>query len=199
MIGLTGPTGSGKSTAAAVFKRLGCAVIDADRLARLAVKDQACLDQLVREFGRGILLPDGTLDRKTLASLAFSGPEKTKRLNRILHPVIIEESVRRIHEAMGTEAKAIVMDAALLFESGADRLCDTTIAVTAPPEIRLHRIRERDHLALEEAEKRMNAQNGNEYYTLRADYVLDGNSGLSGLNTVILGLLQKIMGDRDET
>ncbi|WP_164918993.1 MULTISPECIES: dephospho-CoA kinase [Acutalibacteraceae] len=193
VIGLTGPTGSGKSTVAAAFRELGCAVIDADILARRAVQRPDCIAALSREFGADIVSADGSLDRRLLAKRAFSSPGRTERLNQITHPAIKEETVRRIGELRGSGAKAIVLDAALLFESGADSLCDTAVAVTAPPEIRLKRIMKRDGIAEEAAKERMNAQNPNGYYEKRAKYVFDGCTDFCAVRDGAARLLKQIL------
>ena len=198
VIGLTGPTGAGKSTVAAVFRKLGCAVIDADVLARRAVEDPDCLAALAKAFGADVVAPDGSLDRRLLARRAFSSPEKTETLNRITHPAVLEETVRRIAELKKSGVAAVVLDAPLLFESGADSLCDTTVAVTAPPATRLRRIMARDGIPEETALERMKAQHPNEYYEQRAAHRLDGCTDRSVLEDGIARLLKQILGEGNE-
>lgn len=198
VIGLTGPTGAGKSTVAAAFRELGCAVVDADVLAREAVQDPECLEALCREFGSDIMSADGALDRHLLAKRAFSSPERTERLNQITHPAITKESVRRIGELRKGGAKAVILDAPLLFESGADSLCNTTIAVTAPPETRLKRIMRRDGITEEAARERMSVQSPNEFYEKRAGYVFDGCTEYHALLGDAARLLKQILGEENE-
>jgi dephospho-CoA kinase len=198
VIGLTGPTGAGKSTVAAVFRELGCAVIDADLLARDAVQNPECLEALCREFGSDLVSADGSLDRRLLASRAFAGPERTERLNRITHPAIRKETVRQIAELRNSGAKAVVFDVPLLFESGADALCDRTIAVTAPPGVRLKRIMKRDGITEKAARERMNAQHPNRFYEMRAGYVLNGGMKLDMLRDAAVRLLKQILGEENE-
>lgn len=95
VLGLTGPTGAGKSLVASHLKTLGFEVIDADQIARAAVAPGECLDELAAAFGKQILLPDGSLNRKKLASIVFSDKNQLKRLNLITHPHIIME-IRRL-------------------------------------------------------------------------------------------------------
>lgn len=197
VVGLTGPTGSGKSTVAAAFRELGCAVIDADILARKAAQRPDCIAALSSEFGADIVSADGSLDRRLLAKRAFSSPGRTERLNQITHPAIKEETVRRIGELRGGGAKAVILDAPLLFESGADSLCNTTVAVTAPPEIRLKRIMKRDGITEEAAKERMNVQNPNEFYEKRAEYVFDGCAGLCAVKDIAASLLKRILGEEN--
>ena len=199
VIGLTGPTGAGKSTVASVFRKLGCAVIDADALAREAVRTPECLKALCREFGADLVAPDGSLDRSLLAKRAFFSPERTERLNQITHPVIKSETIRRIAEFRNSGARAIVLDAPLLFEGGADSLCDTTVAVTAPAETRLRRIMKRDGITEEAAKERMHAQRPNEFYEKRAKHIFDGCTDCAVLESGIKRLLEQILGEENET
>ena len=139
MIGLTGPTGAGKSTAAEAFRSLGAEVIDCDRLAGDVLTFPSCIRQLQQAFGEDIV-SGGCVNRALLAQKAFSGPEETKKLNAITHPAIIEEMRRRMDEYKKEGASAVLIDGALLFESGVYRLFDTTVVVLADRELRLERI-----------------------------------------------------------
>lgn len=176
VLGLTGPTGSGKSTAAAAMRACGCRVIDADQVARQAVAPgSSCLKQLQRFFGEDIVGADGQLIRSLLAQRAFASRENTDQLNAITHPWITEK-VREMIGTYRTEGAGwIVLDAPLLFESGEDQLCDAVIVVTAPQDLRLTRIMARDHITWEQAKARMSAQPDEGFYTRRADYVLHGD------------------------
>lgn len=176
ILGLTGPTGAGKSTAARALSEGGCRVIDADRVAREVVRPgSGCLIELAREFGGDIVKPDGGLNRALLARRAFATQEKTRRLNAITHPWITEE-IRSLIQRYKYEGAAItVLDAPLLFESGEHALCDAVAVVTAPDQIRMRRIMERDGISEEQARLRMSAQPEDAFYTQQADYVLDGS------------------------
>ena len=195
VLGLTGPTGAGKSTVAAALEKLGCVVIDADRLAREAVAMPECLAALQKDFGEDIVRPDGMLDRRLLAKRAFADPERTEILNRIIHPVVIKESVRRLREAQGTGAAAVILDAPLLFESGAETLCDATVAVVAPDAARRKRIMARDGITGEQAEERMRAQHGVSYFEEHADYTFDGTVDWSVFDGAVKALLERILRD----
>lgn len=199
VIGLTGPTGAGKSTVAAEWRMLGCAVIDADRIAREATERPDCITALAAEFGGGILEKSGALNRQQLARTAFSSPEKTARLNAIVHPRVLEEVLRRIEAARKSGAAAIVLDVPLLFESGSDRLCDVTVAVLAPQEVRLARIMRRDSISEELARSRIGAQHGEDYFRERADYVFEGEAAMDSLPAAAKALFERIMGELHET
>ena len=195
VIGLTGPTGAGKSTAASIFVKLGCVAVDADIIARDTVNNNDCLKKLKTAFGADIA-GIGGLDRKKLAKIAFSSAENTEKLNAITHPAIMEESRRQINAAKNSNARAVIFDAPLLFESGADMLCDTTVAVIAPIASRLKRIMARDNISEELAKARMDAQHGSSYYKERAQYCFDGSTDWSILEEKVGELLRLILKEK---
>jgi dephospho-CoA kinase len=198
IIGLTGPTGAGKSTVAAAFRKLGCAVVDADRVARDIVQNPDCLARLKETLGDDIAAADGTLDRRKLAERAFSTPENTKKLNDVTHPAIIRECKRQLAEAAASDCKAVILDAPLLFESGTENLCDATVAVITPDASRLKRIMARDGISEKDAALRMAAQHGNDYYKERADFTFDGSTPWDVFDETVANLLNRIMGDTNE-
>ena len=180
---------------ASLLRENGCAVVDADLLAREVVLRPECLAKLKESFGEDITGEDGALDRRLLAKRAFSTPANEARLNAITHPVIMAEAAGRIAGAKKSGARAVVLDAALLFESGADRLCDATVAVTAPDASRLKRIMARDGITEELARERMKNQHEAAYYTGRADYSFDGTARWSELPAKAAELLDTILRD----
>ncbi len=185
IVGLTGPTGSGKGAVAQVWTACGLPVIDTDRLAREVVEpDGPCLSQLVTAFSSIILRPDGTLDRAALASLAFASPEANKKLQSITHPAILARCRDRLNGYREQGCRAAAVDAPLLFESGFDQECDATVAVLAPPSIRLQRIRARDSLSEEQALARIHAQPPDSFYTGRATYCLQNDGDLEALRSL---------------
>ena len=179
-IGLTGPTGSGKSVVAAIWAERGAAIIDADAIAREVTKPgHPCLEALAEAFSPDILRTDGSLDRRALAALAFADPDATKKLTGITHPFILELCRARAAQADG--APFIVYDAPLLFESGLSDDCDLTVAVLAGHDTRLARIRARDALTDEQARLRMQTQPGDCFYIARADRILRNNGDANAL------------------
>ncbi len=170
IIGLTGPTGSGKSSACKLCKSYGLTHIDCDLLARKAVeKGSDGLKALVNAFGNEILNTDGTLNRKLLAKIAFSDTAKTELLNATIFPFIRELVLEETKEGN------ILLDAPTLFESKIDNICFKTIAVLSDKETRLKRITKRDNLTKEEALTRINAGKTDNFYQKYADYVIYNN------------------------
>ena len=139
VLGLTGGIGSGKSTVAGIFKKSGAVVIDADALGHRVLEIPRVRAALVREFGSAILDATGRIDRPALGRAAFRSRGTVARLNRRVHPGIL----RRIREEISRTRGWVVLDAALLFETGADGLCDRIAFVHAPRNLRLERIRKR--------------------------------------------------------
>ena len=174
VIGLTGQTGAGKSTAAALFAEKGLYIADTDVLARRAVENREVLSLLCREFGDDII-KNGEFDRRELARRAFAQPDGSERLSLITHPEITRLTVEEIHKAQSLGKKAVVIDAALLFESCLESLCDLKISVVADEETRLDRIMKRDSISREDALLRMKAQKDEQYYIEKSDVVIPNN------------------------
>ncbi|MBQ3136839.1 MAG: dephospho-CoA kinase [Clostridia bacterium] len=171
--GLTGKTGAGKSTVAAFLKEKGFYIIDGDVIARhITDKGKPALKLLSEHFGADIINADGTLNRKLLASRAFSSPENTAVLNSITHPLITEEFEKEIEKAVKEGYTKAVIDAAALLESECKNLCSKIIVVYAPEKMRLKRILSRDGITEREAKTRMKAQKSDEYYFSHADIIV---------------------------
>ena len=183
VIGLTGPTGAGKGEVGRMLAQKGALIIDTDRIAREVVAPgQPCLAELAAAFGEDILQKDGTLDRAALAGKAFAFPETAAMLNRITHPHIIARSLDILKS--GTAAVGVI-DAPLLFESGMDSLCDTTVAVLAPAVMRKRRIMARDGIDETRALERMNAQPDEEFYRTRAAHILVNDGDTAALHDAV--------------
>ena len=189
VIGLTGPTGAGKSSVAQTVASMGIKFVDCDVVARRAVeRGSDGLSAVVSAFGDGILLPDGTLDRKELARRAFSSAEKTELLNRTLLPHIVE--MVKCEAGDGD----VLLDAPTLFESGMDSICTQTVAVLADRDVRRDRIISRDGLTIEEADIRMNAGKPDAFYLERAGHILYNNGDGTEFITAAAALMNKLFG-----
>lgn len=174
IIGLTGLTGAGKSTVAQKLMAYGCYHIDADKVARDVINNsETAKTKLKERFGDDVINADGTTNRPVLASRAFADKESTDALNKIVHPEITKRIKEIIKSHKNCEFKSIIIDAIALFESGENSLCDFTVTVTAPVEIRLDRIVKRDNLSVGKALERINAQKSEEYFTSRSDIVIN--------------------------
>ena len=172
-LGLTGKTGAGKSTIANLLKEKDCYIIDGDIIARqITEKGSEVLPVLQKAFGDDILDDNGELIRAVLAKRAFSSKENTALLNSITHPVIKQRCADEMAKAESLGYKTALIDAAALLDSDCKDLCDKIIVVTAPEDIRLQRILERDRITQEQAMTRINAQKSDEYYFSHADIII---------------------------
>ena len=194
VVGLTGLSGAGKSMIGAALKAGGCSVIDCDALTRSArVYDEGCIKELQEAFGADIA-PGGVLDRKELARRAFAGPQGRTKLGEITFPRILAQ-VRRVMEAAeGAGVKIIVLDAPTLFEAGLDSACDRILTVSAPEDVRLARVIERDHITEEQARQRFSAQRDEGFYKARADYEIDNRPG-APWEKALGAVLQELKGE----
>jgi len=177
VFGLTGNFGSGKSTVAAMFRRAGIPVLDADRISRdVTAPGGRAHSAVAREFGPGVLLPDGSIDREALAGIVFSDPARRAALEAITHPAILE-AMKEAIEALSREGhRAVLVEAALIHETGRKGLFDAVIMVRCDPETQLRRAMGRDGISRERALERLGAQMDAEGKAARSDYVID-NSG----------------------
>ncbi len=188
VVGLTGPTGAGKSSVTDVAKNLGFKIIDCDALARVAVeKGSDGLADIVKVFGGGVLNSDGTLNRKQLAALAFSASDKTELLNKTLLPHIVKLIKAQI------DVPLVLLDAPTLFESGADSLCDDVIVVLCDEKTRKERIIKRDGIDESAAELRIKAGKDDNFYIERSNNIVYNDCELSVLNLKIQKLLNKLL------
>ncbi len=196
ILGLTGPTGAGKSTIGELLRRQGCCVIDCDRETRSPqVYDGACLSELAAAFGREVI-KGGALDRQELAKRAFSTPEARARLGEITFPRILRRVWELLAQGEAQGFPVLVLDAPTLFEAGLDAACSRILAVTAPKEERLRRILRRDGLTQEAALRRLEAQPPGEFYASRADWVVE-NGPQSQPEPVVRALLEELREERE--
>lgn len=174
IIGLTGQTGAGKSTVSEILEKYGCYHIDADKVAHdILENDKEVQEKLKERFGEDITGADGKIDRKILAARAFADKDSTLALNAITHPAVNNEIQNIILKQKEYGTKAVIIDAIALFESGEAKICDYTVAVIAPRDVRLERIIARDKISVSRANERINAQKDESFFTLNADYIIN--------------------------
>lgn len=154
VLGLTGRYCAGKDAVAGILSGMGWPVLDVDHVGHLVLEEVS--PRVVEAFGRGIVGPDGRLDRKALGRIVFADPAKLAILEGILHPVMVERVKSWITENPGN----VVVNAAVLDKMGLDAVCQAVLHVTAPPLLRVKRAMRRDGLALGQALRRVCCQKG---------------------------------------
>lgn len=192
IIGLTGPTGAGKTTISQIFADFGCIMVDCDKIAHeVTTYNVDCLKDLCYAFGSDILNEKGSLNRALLAQRAFANKKQTQKLNHVTHPWILKEIHMLIKQYQQQGVKVLVLDAPLLFESGLQHDCHLTVSVLAPQQVRFNRIMQRDQLTKEQALLRIQAQPKDDFYTSQSDIVLNGCQTRQQLSGQIASLLRE--------
>ncbi|MEG0571176.1 MAG: dephospho-CoA kinase [Oscillospiraceae bacterium] len=198
IVGLTGQTGSGKTTASQMLKEAGFGIINCDLVSReVTKKGSECLKQIVINFGECILTENKELDRKKLGKIVFSDKQKLSELNDIIFPYITNSILERINEE-SSNFDIIVLDAPTLFESNANKFCNSIIAVVADEEKIIVRIVKRDNLSPELAKDRVHAQHTKEFFTNNCSFVVENNSDTVKLKKTILKIIDVIKENANE-
>lgn len=191
LIGLTGRTGSGKSSAAKIFESLGAFVADCDKVAHEVLRDKKVKQELCVLFSPDILDKDGEIDRKVLGGIVFSDKEKLNQLNDVVHGAIVKKCV----ELCENSGKDIcLMDGSELESSGADKLCRHIVVITADEETRLGRITARDNIDRETGLRRIKAQSD---YSKEA-IVIDNNESEEVFSEKIVSLYNQFLEEINE-
>ena len=182
IIGLLGGIGSGKSTVAAEFSKLGCLIIDADRISHALIQKNTVIQQLVNLLGPDILTAAGNPDRKKIAASVFNDPDKLKALNSIIHPAVLCEMDRQIKKNIqNSNFKAIILDIPLLVEIGWDKRCTRIIFIECNEQIRMERARVNKNMQTKEFKNRENFQISLDKKRCLADNTINNVSDLSTL------------------
>lgn len=193
IIGITGPTGAGKSLLRAYAEEQKLPCIDADGLYHSMLEPPSrCLDAIRKTFGDGLFAPDGTLDRAKLSQLVFSSPKNLELLNSTVLEMVLDEMRHIIANYESSGEDTVVIDAPTLIESGFHKECDVVISVIAPADIRLERIKKRDSLSDERAALRVNAQQSNDFYTNASTHVLINDKDADKLRREAEKLFEKL-------
>lgn len=170
IVGITGGIGSGKSTVCKIFKILNIPVFEADLTARELLDNNKIKQLLFDIFGVTVFNPDRTVNRQKLADLVFNDNNKLNQLNSIIHPAVREEFILWADKMKNLPY--IILEAAILFESGFDKLTDYTILVAAPVHQKIERVMRRDGINEEKVRARMKNQLPEEEIRKHADYIL---------------------------
>lgn len=180
IIGVTGSSGAGKDTLCEILEnKYNAEIVDADKIAReLSKKGTMYLQSIVESFGSGIVDRKGELNRKKLSSIIYEDDKKREELNKLTFIYVVDEIKKRINKI---KKKIIVVNAPLLFESNLDQVCDFVIAIIAERKVQIERIMKRDNIQEDEAEKRLNMQNTDEFYIENADYIIHNKGDIKDI------------------
>ncbi len=192
VIGIVGGIGSGKSLAASMFGEMGCAVIDVDRIGHDVLAEPEVIDAVRRRWSDAVINADGSVDRGALGRIVFADPAEMTALREISWPRIGERLARQVGEALADGAfRAVVVDAAVLFEAGWDANCTHVVFVDAPEALRRERVARRGWSA-EELERRENQQIPLDSKRRRCYATLHNRSSEPHLREQVRQLLERI-------
>lgn len=197
VIGLTGGIACGKSTIARILKRMGAVVIDADREAKRLIRPGgSSWNRLVKEFGREILNPDQSINRRRLGNMVFGNEQLLAKLNSIIHPGVMEQIAEMI-KSYKSEGNwpAIILDAPLLYESGAEKLVDVVWVAAVDRKTQIDRLINRDKMDHEHALARIDAQMPLEEKVARADAVINNMGTRRETRERVMNLWQQYVGN----
>lgn len=179
VVGLTGMSGSGKSTVSQTFAENGFDIIDCDSCAReITALGSPFLMEFTEYFGDGFILPDGNLDRQAVSELIFHDPKKRQLYNKIIYPYITYNIIVKIKKS---HSRLILLDAPTLFEARLDFLCGKIISVIADVNVCAERIVRRDNISEELALARLKSQHDAEFFRLHSDFCLENNGKPEGV------------------
>lgn len=186
-LGVTGGIGSGKTTVCRIFRVLGIPVFVADNVARDVMENEPDIRAAINLITGKDLYTHGNLDRKELARIIFNRPDLLRKVNAAVHPEVLERFNRW---ASASDSPYVIMEAAILFEAGADSLVDRVVTISAPVEERISRVMGRNELTREEVIRRINNQLGDEEREEQSYYVINNSD-----NEMIIPEILKIHGD----
>jgi dephospho-CoA kinase len=194
VIGILGGICSGKSTVAAEFAKLGCKVIDADKIAHNLLDRKDIKDRIIALFGEGILGPGEKVDNKKLGEIVFADTEKLTLLNNVIHPLVLSRTEQLMEQFNHQkQVKAVVLDMPLLVEVGWDKWCDKIIFVDCERQKRLNRAKNQGFFNENQLKIRENFQISLDKKVGIADNLIDNNSSLAALTKQVTKIFSCIM------
>ena len=193
-VGLTGGIATGKSYVLGLLKGLGCETSDADILAHQAIAPgEPAFEEILKEFGADVLGEKGAIDRAKLGAIVFASKERRDRLNAIVHPRVFEAQTRWYAEVGARRPDAIVVvDAALMIETGSYRRFDVVVVVHCDPELQLERLMTRNKISREDALQRINAQMSSADKLKHAHYAIDTSDGFADTERQVKELFERL-------
>ena len=179
-VGITGKTGSGKSTVSKLMEIKGATILDVDQVAREIVNPPSViLDDIVKAFGKCVINEDETLNRKMLGTIVFADKGELDILNSLTHPALYDRVEVWLSAADKEGYDVAIVDAAILIEANMDKLLDVVVVTHASEDVLIDRIMKRDNLEYDQAKSRVTAQKSDDFYLSRADISVDTTKGLT--------------------
>lgn len=187
VIGLTGGIATGKSEASRILQELGAEIINADLIGHEAYRQGSVgWESVVQAFGKGILDESNEIDRSKLGAIVFSDESELQKLNEIMHPIMEKIVEQNILDCQDSGSEVVVVEAALMFEAGWNKLVDTVWATDAPEETVISRLELRNGFSRTESQKRISSQMDREDRLSRSDVILSNTGDLNAFKNVIL-------------
>ena len=184
-VGITGGIGSGKTTVCKVFEVLGIPIFYADTEAKnMMVEDELLIEAIKSTFGEESYFEEGKLNNKHIAGIVFNNEAELAKLNALVHPAVFR-AFDRWEANVNPNAPYTLKEAALLFESGSYKMCDTTILVTAPTDVKINRVMQRDNSTAEQVKARMDKQMSDDEKTKMANHFIMNDEAHSIIEQVL--------------
>ncbi|MCB1188814.1 MAG: dephospho-CoA kinase [Leptospiraceae bacterium] len=191
VLGITGIIGSGKSTVSRIFEEFGAIRISTDELAKVyTTKESPVLEKIKELVDENIFTGDGEVDRKKIASIVFKDKGKLDKLNSLIHPLVFQKSKEMFENIQG--GIVIAWEVPLLFESGADKMCDATLTVSLDPSLCFDRVQRREDMSLEEYNDRLNNQMSLETKLSLSNFFIINDKNIPALKDSCRDVLKQI-------